>query len=232
MDPRIKFYSHRGDCSFWFTPRGLILNLPPEKTGASQGSVIQLTPLGLQPQVQLIPLNPLAGKVNYFIGNDPGKRRTNIPTYRAVLYREAYPGIDLKFYGDGRQLEYDVIVKPGAEPRQVKFRYQGIRSLKLTPEGDLAVTLPDGSELQHRKPLVYQEIAGRRLARQGTFQILDQATHTFGFRVAAYDQHYALIIDPVLRFSTFLGGTGEERGESIAVDQDGNICVTGYTKSS
>jgi hypothetical protein len=231
-DRRVKFYSHRRDRSFGFTPQGIILSLHTEKTGVNQSSVVQLTPLGLQPQVQLTPLEPLEGKVNYFIGNDPKKWRTNIPTYRAVLYREAYPGIDLKFYGDGQKLEYDVIVKPGAEPRQVRFRYQGIRSLKLTPEGDLAITLPDGSELKHQKPLVYQEIAGHRLARPGTFQILDQATHTFGFRVAAYDKHNVLIIDPVLRFSTYLGGIGEEQGKGIAVDKDGNICVTGYTKSS
>lgn len=213
-DPWVKFYSRRGDGSFGFTPQGVILNLPPEKTGASQGSTLELIPLGLHPKMQLTALEPLEGKVNYLIGNDPRKWRTNIPTYRAVLYREAYPGIDLKFYGNGHKLEYDVIVKPGADPRQVKFRYQGIRSLKLTPQGDLAVTLPDGSELQHQKPLVYQEIAGRRLARQGTFQILDQATHTFGFRVAAYDKQYVLVIDPSCGFPPFWGAPGRKKAKA------------------
>jgi hypothetical protein len=230
-DERIKFYARRGDSSFFFTSQGIILNLHPKKAGACRGSVVQLTPLAMRPKVELTSLEPLEGKVNYFIGNDPKKWRTNIPTYRAVLYREAYPGIDLKFYGNDRQLEYDVIVKPGADPRQVKFRYQGIRSLKVTPAGDLAITLTDGGELRHQKPLVYQEIEGQRRARQGTFQVLDQATHTFGFRVADYNKQYALVIDPVLAFSTYLGGSGDDRGQAIAVDKDGNICVTGYTGS-
>ena len=76
---------------------------------------------------------PLPGKVNYFIGNDPKKWRTNIPTYQAVIYKNAYPGVDLKFYGNGRQLEYDVVVRPGADPGQVHFRYAGVEKLEVTP---------------------------------------------------------------------------------------------------
>jgi hypothetical protein len=231
-DERVKFYAQRGGASFWFTSQGITLNLPTGTKEACPGPAVQLTPLAMRPKVELTALEPLESKVNYFIGNNPKKWRTDIPTYRAVLYREAYPGIDLKFYGNGSQLEYDVIVNPGADPRQVKLRYQGIRSLKVTPDGDLAITLPDGGELRQQKPVIYQEIAGQRTARQGTFQILDPASHTFGFRVADYDRQYALVIDPVLAFSTYLGGGGDDRGQAIAVDKDGNILVTGYTGSS
>jgi hypothetical protein len=231
-DVRVKFYGRQGDSSFFFTSQGIVLSLGTHKTGTGQAPVVtQLTPLGMQPQVGPTPLDPLEGKVNYFIGNDPKKWRTNIPTYRTVLYREAYPGVDLKFYGNGCQLEYDVIVKPGGDPCQVKFHYQGIQNLQLTPEGHLAVTLPDGRQLEHRKPLVFQEIGGQRLTRQGRFEILDQATHTFGFRLATYDKKYALVIDPVLVYSTYLGGGGDDRGQGIAVDNNGNIVVTGYTDS-
>jgi len=230
-DEWVKFYAQPGGASFWFTSQGITLKLPKGIKEGRRGSVVQITPLAMRPKVELTALEPLEGKVNYFIGNNPKKWRTGIPTCRAVLYREAYPGIDLKFYGNGSQLEYDVIVKPGADPRQVKLRYQGIRSLKVTPDGDLAITLPDGGELRQQKPVIYQEIAGQRLARQGTFQILDPATHTFGFRVAGYDRQYALVIDPVLVFSTYLGGNGDDRGQAIAVDKDGNICVAGHTAS-
>ena len=251
VDRRVKLYARAGGQTLWFTREGACFTFAQPKAvredsngkgplagmrqprvGNSKGAppmVVRQIPLGMSKNSEIIPLEPQEARVNYFLGNDPRKWRTNIPTYRAVLYRDAYPGIDLKFYGHGRQLEYDVIVRPGADPRQVKFRYRGIRSLKLTPEGDLAIKLPDGSELTHRKPVIYQEIDDRRTARQGTFQILDRTT--FGFQVADYDRQYALVIDPVLAFATYLGGSAEDRGQAIAVDKDGNICVTGYTYS-
>ena len=157
-----------------------------------------------------------------------------------MAYREAYKGIDLKFYGDGRQLEYDIIVKPGADPNLVKFQYAGIKGLEVTPAGDLAIQLPDGGMLVQKKPVVYQEIAGTRVAREGKFKLQgDVAGHTYGFEVAAYDKQAPLVIDPVLVYSTFLGGAtdalgydGDDVGYGIQVDAAGCAYVMGLTSST
>ena len=95
--------------------------------------MVQLRPQGLRSGVEILATDPLPGKVNFYQGNDPGKWRTEVPTFKSVLYREAYPGIDLKFYGVGQQVEYDAIIKPGADPKQVKFLYQGIKALQSNP---------------------------------------------------------------------------------------------------
>ena len=187
-----------------------------------QATMLRLTLLGMSPKTRMVPEEPQEGKVNYFPGNDPTKWRTDIPTYGAVAYRDAYPGIDLKFYGNGRELEYDIIARPGADYRQVKFRYTGIKALQVTPEGDLSLTLPDGGVLVQKKPVVYQEIAGQRVAREGKFKVCGKgAQAVFGFEVAAYDRHHPLIIDPVLSYSTYLGGSGFDGGYGVALDPAG-----------
>ena len=137
---------------------------------------MQLRPQGISSGVEILATEPLPGKVNYYQGNDPGKWRTEVPTYKSVLYREAYPGIDLKFYGAGQQVEYDLIIKPGADPKQVKFLYQGIKALKVTKEGDLTITLPGGGKLVQQKPVIYQEINGQRVSREGKFRLLPGKT--------------------------------------------------------
>ena len=197
-----------------------------------QATMLRLTLLGMSPEARMVPEEPQEGKVNYFSGNDPTKWRTDLPTYGAVAYRDAYPGIDLKFYGNGRELEYDIIARPGADYRRVKFRYTGIKALQVTPEGDLSLTLPDGGVLVQKKPVVYQEIAGQRLAREGNFKVCGQgAQAVFGFEVAAYDRQHPLIIDPVLSYSTYLGGSGFDGGYGVALDPAGNIYVAGQTNS-
>ena len=150
-----------------------------------------------------------------------------------MVYQEAYKGIDLKFYGNGREMEYDIVVKPGADPGQVRFAYEGVKELKVTPEGDLALTLPDGGELIQKKPVVYQEIAGVRVTREGRFRVQgDAARLVCGFEVAAYDSRHPLVIDPVLVYSTYLGGNNDDDACAIAVDGSGNAYVTGTTYSS
>jgi hypothetical protein len=194
---------------------------------------VQLNPVGMSPGVEMMATDLQGGRFNYFIGNDPGKWRTNIPTYGAVVYKEAYPGIDVKFYGNGRQLEYDLIVQPGADPSRVKFQYQGINGLALTQAGDLAIRLPDGESLIQKKPVVYQEIAGQRVAREGKFKILAEAGQgAYGFEVAAYDPEHQLVIDPTLEYSSYLGGSSFDVGNGIAVDSSGCAYVTGYTYSA
>ncbi len=206
----------------------------------SPSKSIQLLPLGMLPEVELAASDPLEGKVNYLQGNDPAKWRTDIPTWQAVVYREAYPGIDLKFYGNGRQVEYDVIVRPGADPGRVQFQCRGARGLKLLENGDLSIQLSGGGELVQKKPLIYQEIGGRRVIREGSFELArGRGACGYGFAVAAYNKDHPLIIDPVLVYSTYLGGGASEwpkrnddRANGIAVDQAGCAYITGYTGTS
>ena len=187
--------------------------------------------VGSRPRVKLLPLHPQEGKVHYFIGKDPQNWHTNLPTYQALLYQEAYPGIDLKFYGTGPQLEYDILIQPGADPSQVQFQYEGIQGLKVSPEGDLILLL-QGQELRQKKPLIYQEIAGERVLREGTFHLHDDSPGLYSFALGPYDPDYPLAIDPVLVYSTYLGGSGPDYGYGIAVDSAGNAYVTGDTGSS
>jgi hypothetical protein len=247
VDERVQFYTQGGGGAFFFTRQGVVLSLArgvgesnqPRPSGprpplARQGprAVVQLQPVGMGPGVVVAAAAPQAGKVNYFIGNNSQKWCTGVSIYGAVVYREAYPGIDLKFYGNGRQLEYDLIVRPGADLARATFRYQGIKGLTITRGGDLAVQMPDGGTLLQKKPVVYQEIAGRRVAREGKFKILDNpAPDTYGFEVAAYDPRYPLIIDPALEYATYLGGSFWDVGGGIAVDGEGCAYVTGYTYS-
>lgn len=237
VDSQVKYFTRGQGHAIFFTSEGAALNLSRssgEGKGGRKGkssAAVQLRPLGMRSGVEIVAADPLEGKVNYYQGSDPGKWRTDVPTYGSILYREAYPGIDLKFYGAGKQLEYDLIVKPGADPRQVKFRYQGIKSLKVTQEGDLTVTLPDGGKLVQKKPVIYQDINGQRVSRDGKFRLL--GNRGYGFQLASYDAHYPLIIDPVnLVFSTYLGGTTWESGNAINVDNAGNAYVTGSTQST
>lgn len=204
-------------------------------------SRVRLYPVDMQEGVSLEGLDQQEGKVNYFLGRDPARWKTNIPTYRSVIYREAYPGVDLKFYGSNDRLEYDVVVNPGADPAQVKFGYSGIQSLEITDAGDLQLQLPDGGKLIHKKPVAYQEINGKRQEVAGAFAVEpvsgkassgEDGALIFGFKVAAYNPAHPLVIDPVLVYSSYVGGVGVDQGLAIAVDASGYAYVTGRTYSS
>jgi len=175
----------------------------------------------------------LPGTANYFIGNDPAGWHTSVPTYAKVRYRGVYPGVDLVYYGNQRQLEYDFIVAPGADPRPIRLRFAGAKGLRLEADGDLVVAGPGGAMVFHR-PVAYQMEVGQRKAVEGSFTLL--AGHTVGFRLGSYDHENALVIDPVLVYSTYLGGTDSANGgdwaNSIAVDTAGNAYVAGITGSS
>ena len=258
VDKRVKYYVRGGGQTTFFTQDGVVLSLakPGTKRAARQSaligggqpsrrdlhrqpvsgnhsSVVRIKPVGLKKGVTIAALNQTDHRVNYFIGKDPDKFYTDIPTYQAVVYEQAYTGIDLKFYGQGRQLEYDIVVQPGADPNQVKLAYQGVKKLEVTQEGDLALILPDGGRLLQKKPLVYQEIAGQRVPVEGKFRLCRQGAHvTCGFALAAYDKTRALVIDPVLIYSTYLGGSGSDLLYSLAVDADGAAYLAGQTLSS
>ena len=226
VDSQVRYYARGRGWAAYFTREGLTLTLAPSPD--RPGAAVQLTPVGLQSGLTLTAAAPQKGRVHYLIGNDPGQWRTNLPTYGAVLYRGAYPGVDLKFYGFGRQLEYDLIVHPGADPARIKFRYDGIKSLEVTARGDLNLRLPDGGLLVQKKPLVYQETAAGRVLRDAKFRVHQDG---YTFEVAAYDPGLPLVIDPVLVYSTYLGGSGDDQANAIAVDADGHAYLTGRTDS-
>ena len=176
----------------------------------------------------------LPGALNYFIGKDPAKWRTNVPIYAKVRYANVYHGVDLIYHGDQRQLEFDFIVAPGADPRAIRLRFDATNRLRVAANGDLVVTSASGKVAFH-KPLAYQMVDGRREAVAGSFILARK--QTVGFGLAKYDRAKTLVIDPVLAYSTFLGGSGEliqaaNQGHGIAVDAAGNTYVTGQTSST
>jgi hypothetical protein len=171
----------------------------------------------------------LPGKSNYFVGKDPKNWHSNIPTYRKVKYSGVYRGVDLVYYGNQRQLEYDFIVAPGADPNVISLRFTGARRLSIDKDGDLVAQLRGGNVIEHA-PLIYQEIDGVHRPVAGGYQL--KRGHTVGFKLAAYDHRKRLTIDPSLVYSTYLGGNGYDFGFGITVDSSGNAYVAGQTGSS
>ncbi len=186
---------------------------------------------GAAPEATLRGERKLAGTANYFVGNDPAKWRRNVPTFGAVHYASVYRGIDLVFYGDRGQLEYDFVVSANADPAQIRMYFDGSNSLAVTENGDLAVGAGE-SHISFHKPVVYQETGGRRNRVAGQFALLDE--HTVGFKLGRYDHARALVIDPTLAYGTYIGGSGfpGDLGYGVAVDKSGNAYVTGEAEST
>ena len=171
----------------------------------------------------------LPGKSNYLIGNDPHFWQTDISQYGRVVYRNVYPGIDLAYYGNQQNLEYDFILSPGANPAAIRFRVKGADTVRISSEGDLLLQA-GGLQFRARRPRIYQNTAGGRVPVEGHYVALGR--HRFGFRIANYDRRSPLVIDPELVFSTYLGGSGAETGWGLALDAAGNSYACGSTASS
>jgi hypothetical protein len=193
-------------------------------------SVLRIAYVGANPAPRIVGSQELPGKANYFLGNDPAKWRTNVPTYARVHYQDLYPGIDLVYYGTQRQVEYDFVVRPGADPNRIVLGFQGADRLEVDAEGDL-VLQTRGGVVRQRRPRIYQEVDGVRTEIRGDY-VKVPGTHWVSFRVATYDASRPLVIDPVLVYSTFLGGSLDDVGQGIAVDAAGNAYVTGVTRSA
>lgn len=192
-------------------------------------TTVRMSLVGANEKAKVVSAERQLGTVNYFIGNDPGKWQTGVPTYGIVEYQDVYSGVDLVYHGRQRQLEYDFIVKPGADPNQIRLGFGNSNNIRIDEFGDLVLTTKGGEVRQH-KPVVWQEVNGARQEISGTYKLNDH--DTVGFNLGAYDATRALVIDPVLSYSTYLGGDSSDFGQDIAVDSLGNAYVTGSTGST
>ncbi|MGH9891922.1 MAG: SBBP repeat-containing protein, partial [bacterium] len=224
-DPEVKFLSRGPGYTLFLTADEAVLRLK----GAEQPAVLRLRLVDANPAPKVTGLDPLPGKSNYLLGNDPAKWRTNVPHYARVRFENIYPGIDLVYYGTEQgQLEYDFIVHPGADLAAIRLNVDGADHLRISDDGDLIVFLPSG-ELRLRQPLVYQDTDAGRTHIPGGYVL--RGKRRVSFQVAAYDTSRPLILDPVLVYSTYLGGFNDDRGHDIAADGAGNSFVTGVTVS-
>jgi uncharacterized repeat protein (TIGR01451 family) len=173
-------------------------------------------------------VDELRERRNYFIGNDPGKWHTDVPTFRAVRYDEIYPGISLTYYGNQQQLEYDFAVAAGANPRLVRLAFDAGVQPQLAESGDLLLRTA-GGEVRQQRPIIYQQMEGRRQLIDGHYVLLGK--RQVGFEIGSYDRNRTLVIDPTLVYSTYLGGGGDDLGSSIAVDSNNNVYIAGSTSS-
>jgi hypothetical protein len=173
-------------------------------------------------------VDELPGKTNYFIGNDPSKWRRNVPTYARVKYESVYPGVDLIYYGNQQQLEYDFVVAPAADPKAIRLSFPGAE-LSVDDQGNLVLQAKH-RQIRFRRPRVYQEIDGKRRTITAYYSL--RGRDTVGFALASYDSRKPLVIDPRLVYSTYLGGNGNDVGSGIAVDSAGNVYMTGQTTST
>ena len=226
-DSSVKFLARTNSYALFLRSNEAVLRFQNHRK--SHSSVLRMKLHDANPDPQITGLSELPGKSNYFIGNDRKKWRTDIPTYEKVKYEAVYPGIDLIYYGSqGRQLEYDLLVASGADPRRIKLNFGEVDSIELDGNGDLLIGI-DKEQIRMHKPLAYQEKDGKREPVVAHYTLSDEKQ--VGFDILAYDKTRTLVIDPVLAYSTFLGGTGEDAGIEIAVSAHGNAFVTGLTTS-
>ena len=222
----VKFTSRGSGYSLSLTPTSFTLAAMHSRTSAS---VVQATLLGSNDAANLTGVEPLPTRTNYFIGRDPRKWKTNVPNYTKVKYSGVYPGVDAVFYGNQDLLEYDFIVSPSANPGVIALEFDGITDLRIDEKGDL-ILRTDAGEVRQSRPVVYQQIDGARQTIPASYLV--KAKKQVAFQIANYDRSKPLIIDPTLAFSTFLGGSGIDAADGIAVDSSGNAYITGNTTSS
>jgi uncharacterized repeat protein (TIGR01451 family) len=233
-DEQVRFLARGSGYGLFLTATESVLVLrKPEAAGAGEasrppGGVLRLKLLGANPRPSMEGREELPGKSHYFIGNDPKKWRTDVPHYARVNYKDVYPGVSLTYYGNQSQLEYDFIVDPGGNPGLIRLRIEGADEIRVDAEGNLVMSLP-GGEVVEKAPAVYQEVDGARKAIEGRFVLRGRGE--VGFEVGSYEADRPLVLDPVLMYSTYLGGSDYDQGLAIAVDASGSAYVTGQTTS-
>jgi hypothetical protein len=236
VDEAVRFLCRGHGYKLFLTPTEAVFSLggPRHET-----AVVRLEVAGGNRHARLVGEDPLPTLSNYFLGNDARQWHAGVANYARVRYEAVYPGVDLVYRGQDRQIEYDFVLAPGVDPRRIRLTLQGVDAITPGRDGDLVLHTSAG-DLVQRAPNVYQEVKGKRKRVGGHYVLLPTASRRnagqstprqVGFVVGHYDPARPLIIDPTLIYSTFLG-TGTDFGQGIAVDGTGNAYITGYTDSA
>ena len=178
-----------------------------------------------RPAIEGIDLQP--GVTNYFHGSNPKRWLTAVPNFSKVKYGGVYPGIDLIYYGNQRQLEYDFEIQPLRDPSTIQISFEGVEKLAVGSDGDLILTTTAG-EIRHQRPIAFQRRGEVEVPVEASFVVRGDRV---GFQVGRYDRTLPLTIDPRLVWSSYIGATGEDQGNDVAVDGDGNVYLVGFTQT-
>jgi len=252
IDHYVAYYVQGRDMHLYFTSQGVTfvftgiptqpsdfgvtpyLSSMREEHRGERRWITKLEFLGADPSVRPVGYNRTSAVISYFKGSRE-QWQIGLPTYSKVIYADLWPGIDLIYTGTANQLKYTFIVKPGADPNQIQLAYRGATKVMLNITGQLEVSTPVGG-FTDDKPYVYQEMGGRRVEVDATYTLesrTDEDMYIYGFQIGAYDASRPLVLDPtMLVYAGYIGGSGEDWGDSIALDRDGNAYVTGWTDSS
>src|SRR6185503_16194730 len=224
-DPKVKFITRGRDFGLFLMPTEsvLVLNGTDVKPRAARKNgiakrrraALRLKLANANPASAVEGVDELPGKSSYFLGKDVTRWRANIPNYSRVQYRDIYPGIDLIYYGNPRGLEFDFVVAPGADYRRIQYDIKGARKVRIDANGDLVLTTALG-EVRQQKPVVYQDVDGVKRTVNARYNF--SRKRRICFDVGEYDASRPLVIDPVLDYSTFLGGNNSDEGRRIVLD--------------
>ncbi len=243
IDEKVRFLSRGKGYTLLLTGDEAILALQNKSNVAdrdAESNLLKMKIVGANQSAQISSENELEGKTNYIVGSDPKDWKTDVSNFERVRYTEIYDGVDAVFYGNQHNLEYDFIVAPNVSPAKIALEFDGAKNIEQSDNGDLVFKFERGDLRQH-KPFVYQEINGERIEIAAAYSVRNPKSKirnpTIGFEIGEYDRSKPLVIDPVLSYSTFLGGSGDfglggESGQGIAVDPSGNAYVVGFTNSA
>ena len=223
-DPEAQFISRGRGYALFLTKSQAVLSL---RSQGATSRTIRLRLIDGAPNTTAEGIDLLPGTVNYFVGNHPDKWKSGVPVFRKVKYSQVYPGVDLIYYGNQQRLEYDFVIHPGADPRRIGLAFEGANRVEVDASGELCLRLGD-KVVRWLKPVAYQDASGIRQEVACNYLVAGEQVN---FTVGAYDRTLPLVIDPILAYSTFLGGADLDAANSVAVDRSGNLYVAGETLS-
>jgi uncharacterized repeat protein (TIGR01451 family) len=226
-DDAVKFVSRGPGYTLFLTPTEAVLAL---RKSAERGPAtdVRMALVGANPSPHIVGRDATSAVSNYLVGSDRRSWRARVPHYAKVEYRDVYPGVNLIYYGNQQQLEFDFVIEPGANPEQIALTFDGAKRLRIEDDGAAVLETASG-DIRLRRPLIYQEVAGTRNEIQGGYVL--KGDRMIAFQLASYDRERPLVVDPVLVYSTYLGGSIADFASGIAVDQDGSAYVVGHTLS-